>query len=121
MRVLSQKEPKARKKHRCNYCSGVIERGQIYNYAAIEYEGSVYTWKSHQTCLEIAIKLNMFEDSYDGLTQEYFNTFIREEYRDLIRGVELFSRDYVSPPFKEQLDYVLYHHLGIGKRVDNVN
>ncbi len=97
---------KARKKHRCDYCQYPINSGDTYLKSSHVYDGDIYTWKSHQNCEKIAVKLNMFEDCYEGLTSDDFQECIINEYDNLDgpkmpRGTE----------FKHYLDFVLNHIL----------
>lgn len=83
MQILSESTPKARKEHTCNYCSGIIEKGEKYNSASMLYDG-FYVWKSHITCQELSGLLNMDDGLDDGVTQDYFMETIMDEYFERI-------------------------------------
>lgn len=106
METLSQKKVKARKDHKCNYCCEVINSGEIYQNSSHVYDGTVYTWKAHQMCCDIASHLDMYSWCDEGVTQEDFHTFIREKYNDLMIGNEDYDAKHPKPCFKEVLDYV---------------
>lgn len=76
METLQESKPKARKDHRCSYCNGTITKGSIYNYSTHVYDGDMYTWKSHTRCQDTAVALKMFDECYEGVTQEDFIEFI---------------------------------------------
>lgn len=73
MQCVDHKEPKANKEHRCQYCSGSIERGDRYCRAFMVDGRDVWTWKSHRFCNSLA---NMFmrrdSDWFDGMDSEGF-------------------------------------------------
>ena len=71
METLSNSKPKARKDHRCDYCGGVVNKGEIY------------TWKAHLSCTKLANDLNMFEESSEGVTDADFQEYVAEKYHDL--------------------------------------
>ena len=85
METLSDSKPKARKDHKCNFCHGVIRKGTLYHSQTNVYDGSIYTWKTHSHCGEIASKLKMYDDCDEGVTDDVFNEFIRDEYHTLMR------------------------------------
>lgn len=111
MQLISSSKQKARKQHICDWCELPIETGTIYE-RSVHVDKSIYTWKNHIHCSEIANKLKMFGDFCDeGLGSNDFQEQITEEYKSLmILADESFS---VLPPFKHQLEYVVAHHLKI--------
>lgn len=111
MKVLSKKEPKARKEHVCNWCGGVIEVGEVYDCSFNSYCGDVYTWKNHKRCMSIAHKLNMFENCDEGVNEEDFQTCITQSFTDLKEEKENIIIIYNDlPKFSDQLDYVCNHY-----------
>lgn len=107
MKILSTTTPKARKQHRCDYCYGFIEIGEVYENNSIENDGTVYTWKSHINCQKLAKKLNMFEENRDnGVTEDVFTEYIIEEYSTI---TEENSTEKI--PFSQKLEIVIKHHL----------
>ncbi len=102
MTTLRFDKRKANKGHVCNYCGEIIEKGEYYYNSAHEYEGSVYTWKSHENCSKLLNELGM--DGDEGITQEIFVEYVDNAYYDLIRGKEQPTR---VIPFKERLEYVI--------------
>ena len=83
LETLEDTYPKARKNHICNFCAGLIPRGDKYHYQVIVNDGDIYTWKSHLHCDEIANVMDMYDFAYDdGLDaysfQQYnFSLFLR--------------------------------------------
>lgn len=49
---LSSRTPVARKRHRCVWCGGVIDIGEVYSHEAAVFEGDFQTTKWHCECLE---------------------------------------------------------------------
>lgn len=69
--TIRKETRKARKRHRCDYCSGFIKPGEIYEYA-VEKCDELYEWKTHKKCIEIASALWDYIDPDEGMTQEDF-------------------------------------------------
>lgn len=112
MEIVSTKNPRAKKQHTCNYCGGVINIGEIYNYQALADGGSFWVWKSHRKCIEIADKIGMF-DGGEGLGADDFQESIRNEFDKIwikkdTKHYE--SKDFIIPSFLEQLNFVCEHH-----------
>jgi len=99
--LLRSDNVKARKEHRCNYCSGVIFKGEVYENSACASDGRVYTWKAHLDCVWIALKLKMFEE--ENLTGDDFIEWIHEEYITL-------GGESKKLPFKDRLSFVIKHY-----------
>lgn len=77
---INRTKPIARKQHKCNFCGGIIEKGEMYDNATLEFDGTVYTWKSHLHCLNIASEI---DDYYgEGITEDDFATWINEYVHD---------------------------------------
>jgi hypothetical protein len=109
--LISSNKPKARTEHKCSYCDGVIKRGETYIKQSVVFDGRMYSWKSHFRCNAIAIKLNMFDDCDEGVTQYDFWEIVEEEYRYLWEELHplTFESDPI-PKFLEQLDFVCNYH-----------
>lgn len=76
--LISEKDRKARKPHRCDYCGAIIEKGEIYNRSFNIEGGVVYDWKSHKECQFIARELWDYIDPYDGMTEDDFQEGCRD-------------------------------------------
>jgi len=48
--LLSTTHPKSRKQHRCHGCSGVIQKGEVYQRDTFAYDGEVYSLCYCPTC-----------------------------------------------------------------------
>lgn len=110
METIAYSTPKAKKEHKCDWCGEVINIGEKYKLSFCK-EDYVYVWKNHIHCEKIAQELNMFEngsvtegDFVDHITEEY-QTIMSNNFNDLYE-----SKDFKSPKFKEQLDFVLEYH-----------
>jgi len=108
--TLKETEPKARKEHKCNWCGQAIEKGEVYQSSVHIYDGHKYTWKNHISCMEIAIKLDMFDG--DPVDQEHFKESIFWAYKDILleKGVKITSR-HEYQPFSEQIKMVKQKYL----------
>jgi len=111
--ILEPTKTKANKQHQCNYCLGVIEKGESYERSVHIYD-DLYTWKSHLKCSDIASKLKMFDYADEGVTHDYFYESIIEEYRQIMikTNLELYeSKEFKYPTFHEQLEFVINYYL----------
>lgn len=123
--ISYQKEVKANKEHRCNFCCEKIRQGEIYVTSTHKQDGTVYDWKTHKHCYEIADRLKMYEDCDEGLTDEGFQESIHSEYFDLM--LALFEKDDLKKypdviqqlrnvRFKDKLSYVIRHYAKLDKQ-----
>lgn len=126
--ISYQKEVKANKEHRCNFCCEKIRQGEIYVTSTHKQDGTVYDWKTHKHCSEIADRLKMYEDCDEGLTDEGFQESIHSEYFDLM--LSLFEKDDLKKypdvvqqlrnvRFKDKLSYVIRHYAKLDKQTDS--
>ena len=52
--TIKELHPVARKPHRCDWCGGIIEKGEQYVRHTLKYENEQpYDWCSHKDCDEI--------------------------------------------------------------------
>lgn len=78
VQVLKTSHPIARKEHRCMFCGEKITIGQKYDRSTCLYEG-IYDWVAHEECVEVAHKLDMYDDCDDnGLGEEQFRECIND-------------------------------------------
>ena len=111
MITLRFNKVKARKEHVCNFCCERIERDDHYYNSAHMYDGSVYTWKSHENCSKLLTELEM--DGDEGITQEGFWEDVKNKYNDLTVDDEVGLEE---PNFKQMLDYVIIKTIGAGDK-----
>lgn len=111
MNILSITKPRAKKIHICDFCNQPIFIAEVYNNEAIADSGTVYNFKTHIDCALLANKLYMF-DQVDGCDTDSFGEYIREEFLQLNEEHNTFTDDETDDcTFKEQLEYVKYHHI----------
>lgn len=103
MQTLRTETPKARKRHQCDYCGGMIEKGEVYDSQTNVYD-YLYTWKSHKECSEIANKLKMHDECDEGVTGDDFSEIINEVYGELTEWKKS------SPEFLERLKFVINYY-----------
>lgn len=122
--ISYQKEVKANKDHRCNFCCEKINKGDNYITSTHKQDGIVYDWKTHKHCSGIADRLKMYENCDDGLTSDDFQESIHSEYFDLI--VSKFTEEDLKKytdivqqfrcvRFRDKLFYVIRHYTHIDK------
>lgn len=113
MQILSIEKQKARKQHKCDFCGLIIKIGEVYELQRNISGGTLYLWKSHLSCTEIASKLDMFDNCDEGVTGEDFEENIHVEFKNIIQSKfnEFYeSKDFSFPVFEEQLSFVKKHH-----------
>ncbi len=84
-------ETKARKEHKCDFCNEAIRESTLYMKSTHVYDGDIYSWKTHKQCADLALRLNMYEDCDEGLTQDMFCETIHEVHDDLL--ISMFSKE----------------------------
>lgn len=114
METIKQNLVEANRLHRCDYCLGIINKGEKYRKSVHKHDGNIYTWKSHKLCQKLVSELDMFEDTGgDGVTTEFFIEIVKEEYQNIMSNHynELYeSANFCYPLFKNQLQFVLNHY-----------
>ena len=100
MQTLDRKIRVAKKEHRCDLCGFNILAGEKYDWQKNVYDGMLYEFKMHLSCLELASKLNMFDDCDDSLTSDDFVEFVEQEYPESVTGLK----------FRDVLDFVKNKH-----------
>lgn len=88
MVTLDRKIRVAKKEHRCDLCGFSIIAGEKYDWQKNVYDGMLYEFKVHLSCLELASKLNMFDDCDDGITGNDFVEFVEQEYPESVTGLK---------------------------------
>lgn len=89
MTTLKDENVKARNDYNCDFCSGVIKKGETYRYSA-HVDGIVYSFRSHIHCHSLSHKLKMYDQvnmGENGLGSELFEEIVYENY------IYLFSDD----------------------------
>lgn len=75
--IQEPKIVKANKQHKCSFCGGKIVVGERYHVGVLKND-DLYRWKSHLTCDELAVKMNMYDGWGDGVTAEDFQEHVME-------------------------------------------
>lgn len=104
------KEVKANKEHRCNFCGEKIKKGETYNKSTHVCDGDLYDWKSHKYCAELAVKMKMYDDCDEGVTEDYFQESISNLHFDLL--TKRFAQDECKKysDIIQQLRHVNFHY-----------
>ncbi|QDF15464.1 hypothetical protein SEA_MOLLYMUR_104 [Gordonia phage Mollymur] len=85
METVCDEWPRARTKHRCQFCGRTIDPGELYRRQFNKDGGDVWTWKNCAHCDATADILDLHYDYADeGITSEQFADAepgnAREEY-----------------------------------------
>jgi hypothetical protein len=85
MNTLTDKRVRARKEHKCDYCSKVIEIGEEYRYGVYTNEAMIYSWRSCDRCRFYVTKAFKELGDYvaDGLGEQDFKDFMWESHREV--------------------------------------
>lgn len=78
MKVLEATTHTARKEHTCDFCGGIIHKGELY-YRSTIVDGEIYTCKVHDLCETLAYFLCEYDD--EGIEKEYWQDVVSEMYR----------------------------------------
>ena len=81
--IIKSKEMKARKDHKCDWCSSTIHKGQIYKRDTIVYDDKIYDWLSCGKCQKyIDEMLDEWKEFLylDEITEEDLYNFCKEKY-----------------------------------------
>lgn len=105
METISSTEPKAQKIYKCDWCGLDIRKGEKHQSTVIKHE-TIYNWRNHIRCSEIACKLDMFDYCEDGLSKEAFQETISDEYAS-IKAIDFED----LPSFGVQLNAVCAEYL----------
>jgi len=70
--ILAQRDRTAAKCHRCDYCGEVIQKGEVYDWAKLIFDGRIYEWKAHKKCASIASDLWDYADPTEGMSEDDF-------------------------------------------------
>jgi len=79
METLDTAQRKARVEHICNYCGGIIKKGESYQWSKHVMDGNIYEWKAHNHCLALVLLLDMQSDG-DGIDEETFYEAVNDAF-----------------------------------------
>ena len=68
----------ARKRHRCDYCGEIIEKGEEYDYQKNIFDGTFYEWYAHLACSRVASAIWDYCDPDDGMSDQDFQDGCQE-------------------------------------------
>ena len=99
MQLISETKPIARKSHRCENCGHMIPKGTRYLRQFCVDGGDVWSWVTHQDCMDAARYLAKLDDHdcYEGIPpiRDYegnsgvFPDYIRGRFPHVICRLEL--------------------------------
>jgi len=70
--VIADVVKTARKNHRCDYCGGNIQKGEMYSYQKSVFDGTFYEWRAHLACTRVAFAIWDYVDPYEGMSDQEF-------------------------------------------------
>lgn len=124
--LKSETETLSKKEHVCDFCTEKIRIGEKYLSSSHKNDGSVYTWKSHKYCSDLAKRLKMYENcSDDGVTTEDFCEIIKEEFFSILTSPISYDEkiklseiivQLKNVKWHEQLWFVIRHYAKIDKQ-----
>lgn len=104
-------EVKAIKAHCCDFCSESIRIGQVY-LKSVHKRDTVYSWKTHKYCGELADKMKLYEDArdcgYEGVDGDFFMESVSSLHDDLLTG--MLPAAIVPEDVYQQLRHVSWHY-----------
>jgi hypothetical protein len=106
METLDSKIRTAKKEHKCDFCGGIINAGEKYDWQKIVSDGELYEWKAHCSCSAIASELDMYERCDNELNANAFQECIDEEY--YLGNGNL--NELTNKTFSERLEVVKIRH-----------
>lgn len=107
MEIISDTTQKARQKHNCNYCGGIIQQGEVYQRQFSKDGGDNWVWKSHPECHSLAVAMNLFDDANEGVDADSFADAVNDIFAEL---TGLPWKEWREIPFMERLTRVKEHH-----------
>lgn len=83
MTLISSKKITARIEHKCDYCGFQIDSGESY-YRDVIKDGTVYTWKAHPACIDLANELSDYYCGEQGdSTMNDFHNVVNNFYEEI--------------------------------------
>lgn len=111
MTILRTLTITAKKPHRCDYCSQLVEPKITYTRTSIANEGNIYEWVSHLHCDAIVEKLNMFElNDNEGISSDDYHEHIVQEYCRINKNYNQALPNKPKIDFAEILTMVCTYH-----------
>ena len=68
------KDRSARKKHTCDLCGKIIDKGEKYEYQKFIYDGAFYEWRSHLACSRVSSAIWDYADPDEGMSSDEFDS-----------------------------------------------
>ena len=70
--IIESRTRTARKRHQCDYCGEIIEKGEEYDYQKNIFDGAFYEWHAHPACSHVASAIWDYFDHDDGMSDQDF-------------------------------------------------
>ncbi|MGH1336553.1 MAG: hypothetical protein ACRBFS_10525 [Aureispira sp.] len=93
----------ARKVYSCDFCCSEIQRRAPYMRSTYKYD-TIYTWRTHEKCYNLSVRLNMYEGMCEGVSADDFESDTKEAYYYMREQLGLECSKDVST--KEQVDFL---------------
>ena len=72
MQMIRCKRRKARKEYYCDLCGGKILKDECYERQINQFDGRMYTWRTHLHCQNLCSKIWNYVDPDEGMTGDEF-------------------------------------------------
>lgn len=112
MTILHSNIVTARKEHVCDFCGGIIRKGEKYSNLAFVFDGSITSQTTHQHCQEVFGELcrhfnecGVTERDPDDMLNEYADDVLTKEEND-----EFMRQPITSRQNTRQWEY-MYNHI----------
>lgn len=120
---------KAKKEHRCNFCGEKIRVGETYCISTHKNDGELYDWRTHKHCSDLAVRLRMYDECIEGVTEDDFVGTVSSFHDGLM--IEMFQPSEIQKysdviqqirhvNFRDKLRYVIRHFIKIDKQNETV-
>lgn len=76
--LLSKKDRKSRKDHKCDLCGKIIHKGETYTWSKNVYDGTIYEWHEHKNCSEVCGAIWDYVDPDEGMSDQDFHDGCQE-------------------------------------------
>lgn len=101
METLRSDKRKARKDHRCDWCYGVIPKGEVYRNSCHVHGGDIYTFKNHLSCEKWVKERGLFEGRWgDGVSDYVFQEDVMVYCQD-----HMSKEEFTESSFQEKLQW----------------
>ena len=105
--VISDKKVKANTEHKCNYCGGIIKKGEIYSIQKNVYDNKWCSFKCHTSCENLVNKLGLLKDcEEEEVIEDFFEDAVVEVYNNYVGITKHIPHNEDKITFLEKLEII---------------